>query len=180
MTASRMKANVGMADRERLLAAAAPTTPVTVVEVSALRGLTIRQPWADAVAYLGKDVENRTRRTTYTGPVLIHAGLQVDKAALSHAPAALADAAGELPGVLGAVIAVSRITGAHACDGSCSPWAEPGRWHWQLAGTRVLSSPVTVKGALGLWIPTPALRALVTRCRGFLPASPNSQGASGP
>lgn len=35
--------------------------------------LSIRQPWAWAIINLGKDVENRTWKTNYRGPVLIHA-----------------------------------------------------------------------------------------------------------
>jgi hypothetical protein len=38
-----------------------------------LRVLTVRQPWAGAIAHLGKDIENRPQRWAYRGPVLIHA-----------------------------------------------------------------------------------------------------------
>jgi hypothetical protein len=38
--------------------------------------LTVRQPWAWAIVYGGKDVENRVRSLgPYRGPVAIHAGL---------------------------------------------------------------------------------------------------------
>lgn len=41
-----------------------------------MRALTVRQPWAWAIVYGGKDVENRTRNVvgSYRGPVAIHAG----------------------------------------------------------------------------------------------------------
>jgi hypothetical protein len=38
-----------------------------------MKALSIRQPWAWAIIYAGKDIENRTWATTYRGPVLIHA-----------------------------------------------------------------------------------------------------------
>ncbi|MCA0850378.1 ASCH domain-containing protein [Salipiger thiooxidans] len=38
-----------------------------------MKALSIRQPWADAIIWHGKDVENRTWSTRYRGPVLIHA-----------------------------------------------------------------------------------------------------------
>ena len=38
-----------------------------------MRALSVRQPWAWAIIHAGKDVENRTRRTHYRGPLLIHA-----------------------------------------------------------------------------------------------------------
>lgn len=44
----------------------------------AVKALTIRQPWAWATIYGGKDVENRRRRTAYRGPLLIHAGKNPD------------------------------------------------------------------------------------------------------
>jgi hypothetical protein len=37
-----------------------------------LKGLSIRQPWAEAIMHHGKRVENRTFYTTYRGPILIH------------------------------------------------------------------------------------------------------------
>ena len=40
-----------------------------------LRALTIRQPWAWLIVNGFKDIENRSRRTHYRGPILIHAGL---------------------------------------------------------------------------------------------------------
>lgn len=39
-----------------------------------MHALSIRQPWASAIAWGWKDVENRTWPTKYRGPVLIHAG----------------------------------------------------------------------------------------------------------
>lgn len=36
--------------------------------------LSIRQPWAWLILYAGKDIENRTWRTSFRGRVLIHAG----------------------------------------------------------------------------------------------------------
>lgn len=135
----------------------------TIREADPVRALTVRQPWADALAYLGKDVENRSRRTTYTGQLYLHAGLGTDRAACLLLPA---DA--ELPGTRGAVIAVARISGCHRCDGECSEWAFAGSWHWQISHVVPLSTPVTARGRLGLWIPDASLRA---RVNAALPAT---------
>ncbi len=35
--------------------------------------LSVRQPWAWAIIHAGKDIENRTWRTDFRGPVCIHA-----------------------------------------------------------------------------------------------------------
>lgn len=39
------------------------------------------QPWAWAIIHAGKTVENRTWRTDYRGPLLIHASKRYDRAA---------------------------------------------------------------------------------------------------
>lgn len=126
-----------------------------ITEVAPLRALTVWQPWADAITYLEKRIENRGRKTTYRGRLLIHAGQRIDVEAARQAPA-------DLPGVTGAVLAVAHLSDCHRCDGSCSPdWAEPGRWHWQIDGLYRLPSPVRASGAQGLWVPGPQLRAQV-------------------
>jgi hypothetical protein len=38
-----------------------------------VKAITIRQPWAYAVIYMGKDIENRTWSTKHRGPLLVHA-----------------------------------------------------------------------------------------------------------
>jgi hypothetical protein len=42
--------------------------------------ITIRQPWAHLIVNGGKSIENRTWATSYRGPVLIHASLNVNRA----------------------------------------------------------------------------------------------------
>lgn len=41
------------------------------------RALSIRQPWAWAILNAGKDIENRSRRFHYRGPICIHASLKM-------------------------------------------------------------------------------------------------------
>ena len=40
--------------------------------------LSIRQPWASLIVAGYKEIENRSRRTKYRGPVLIHVSLRCD------------------------------------------------------------------------------------------------------
>jgi hypothetical protein len=119
-----------------------------------LRALTVRQPWASAIAYGSKRVENRT----YAFPrglaglmIAIHAGK-------GHDPDAALPIGCSWPEVkahpLGAVLAVATVTGhcqPWECDGACSPWAVRGQDHWHLGDVRPLTDPVPCKGALGLW-----------------------------
>jgi hypothetical protein len=153
------------------------------------RGLTIRQPWAFAIAEGFKTVENRSRRTNYRGPLLIHAGLKPDGAVSivrysRDAARRLDEVGGPLnywearalvPSVfykphatlaLGAVIATARLDGCHeAVDGCCAPWGVPGCWHWELADVQPLQTAVARTGALTLWKADTDLLAAVEAAR---------------
>ncbi|MEW1724710.1 hypothetical protein [Streptomyces sp. NPDC093109] len=127
-----------------------PLTPETV------RAITIRQPWATAIARGTKRVENRTKPWTWRGLLLIHTAKAVDRPALHDPMVATAVHGHDLK--TGAVIAVARLTGCHPdChttpDGPCSPWAQPGLHHLVLTDVQALSLPVPCIGALGPWRP---------------------------
>lgn len=138
------------------------------------KALTVKQPWALAITRLGKDVENRSQRTKYRGPVLIHAG----KAWAKDAPEAIFKITGILPIASldhGLIIGQAHIVGCHHADDCrpqkviggyairgdsispvmpeelCSQWAMPGFWHWQLANQQYFEEPFPAKGKLGLW-----------------------------
>lgn len=120
------------------------------------RALTIRQPWAWAVIYAGKDVENRSWETSYRGTLIIHAGKGTDRdgiaflrsRGISVPPEALAG---------GAVLGTVQLTGC--VTGSPSPWAEAGEFHWTLVNPVPLAVPIPAKGKLGLWKPDAAVLA---------------------
>jgi hypothetical protein len=130
------------------------------------KALTVKQPWALAITRLGKDVENRSQRTKYRGPVLIHAG----KAWAKEAPEFIFKITGILPVASldhGMVIGQAHIVGCHHADDCrntvesvqegvireeyCSPWAMPGFWHWELSNLQCFEDAVFAKGKLGLW-----------------------------
>lgn len=111
--------------------------------------LTLWQPWADLVAFNGKDTENRPWPTRYRGLILIHAGQQTDPMA-----AAQAHRHGfNLPDHRGAIIAAAQLTDCHPDAGCCRPWGEPDAWHWRLDTIRPLPAPVRCQGRQRLWTP---------------------------
>jgi hypothetical protein len=140
---------------------------------SPMRVLSVRQPWATAIARWEKPVENRTWLTAYRGPIAIHAASSWDRSGES-APACL-DAYARLSGaqedqILStrlrgrldsedqalfprkALVAVGLLSGCHQCSsGSCSPWAAAGQWHWELSDIRALPEPIPALGQQGLW-----------------------------
>ncbi|MEU5610522.1 ASCH domain-containing protein [Streptomyces sparsogenes] len=121
-----------------------------------MRALTIRQPWATAIAHADKRVENRVWPTSYRGPVLIHAGKAMDR---RHGPMVAAVVRG-LQLEMGAVLAVARITDCHESAEErtpCTPWSATGQFHHVLDEVTPLPLPIPWKGAQGLWVPPPAL-----------------------
>lgn len=139
-----------------------------------LRVLSVRQPWALAIC-LGKDIENRPHRTRHCGPVAIHASKPFDDIPVSTLTWVL-ERIGLTRGQAvsldhrSAVVAVVDIVGCHECPSEgrqCSPWAAAGRWHWQLANVRVLTTPVPCRGQLGLcWLPDDIYTAIKAQIPG--------------
>lgn len=136
-----------------------------------IRALSIRQPWAWAIAIGEKPVENRTWETGYRGLLAIHASMTVDRAGLDDPLIlqAICDRGFTIedePSKQGAVIAVAELYGCHRSPDSdglsgcrqsqrsfrlCSDWARDGQFHWRLSGVRPLAESVPCKGRLGLW-----------------------------
>lgn len=132
------------------------------------KGLTVTEPWASAIAYVGKDVENRTRRTHYRGPVAIHAGLTVWNDDLQRrvlwkrgepkCPLEELIAAGQRRYWLnveddmlapGSIVAIAMLV--DCVVRSKSPWYSGGDYFgWVLQGV-IPIEPIPWTGALGLW-----------------------------
>ncbi|MFF3974874.1 hypothetical protein ACFYZ6_34170 [Streptomyces rubiginosohelvolus] len=122
-----------------------------------IRGISIKQPWIAAILTGAKTIENRPRPWK-PGWVLLHAGQQTDKPALRLPLVARTIRDQRLS--TGAVVGIARITGCHQdLEGSlpCSPWAQPGSWHVELADVQELPLPVPARGQLGPWKPAPDL-----------------------
>lgn len=137
-----------------------------------MRALSIKQPWASAIASGPKRVENREWMTPawiFGKTIALHASASPDW----QAPERAWTAAGIAPYrrgarhapwlaslTLGTVVAVAVISECHPpyriCnpggpESVCSPWAVWGQCHWVLDGVRPLAEPVPCRGALGLW-----------------------------
>ena len=115
----------------------------------------VRQPWAWAIVHGGKDVENRSWRTSHRGPLCIHAG----RAFAHDAYPKVLDLSTRVPPDLesfdrGALIGVVDLFDC-VFDQSESDWAIPGAWHWLLRDARPLETPIPCNGRLRLWHPAP-------------------------
>lgn len=144
-----------------------PETATMIPPEVRVKALSVRQPWAWAIARGHKPVENRSWTTAYRGPLLIHASMRID---LDACESPLIRDAGWHPddpvAAIGAIIAVvdlMTICSATVADPSstcpCGRWSQPGRHHWHVAGPRVPPRPILALGRLGLWEPPDALLA---------------------
>jgi hypothetical protein len=131
-----------------------------------LRALTLWQPWAYAVAHLGKDVENRTWKpwpSVIGTRIAIHAAAKVDQVAERDAAGFICHrTTGVLPLHLdlprAAIVATARVTGV--VTESADPWFV-GPYGWKLDEVIALPTPVPCRGAQGLWIVPPDVAAQV-------------------
>jgi hypothetical protein len=127
-----------------------------------VKALTIRQPWAWAIARGHKTIENRTWATSYRGPLAIHAAKKPDDGdALSfvlryarldsteafHGDRPTSDR-GRIVAVADLVDICTRSLSAEHCG--CGVWAMWGHAHWKLGNVRLVDGP-EISGRLGLW-----------------------------
>lgn len=133
--------------------------------------LSLYPEWAWAVVFAGKDVENRSWRTSYRGTLLIHAsGKRSSRQALQSARSLLCartklrprDLPDEFPSraILGAVELVDCVEGAK------SAWAEADAVHWLLRDARPLPRPIAdIPGQRRVWPWTPTKRQVAASGR---------------
>ncbi|MBP8303913.1 MAG: ASCH domain-containing protein [Phycisphaerae bacterium] len=125
-----------------------------------MKALTIRQPWAWAIIFGGKNIENRSWRTRYRGPVLIHAGAAYDPE-VSMPRGVRAPVRDKLQ--FSALIGVVELT--DVVEKSRSPWFQ-GEYGFVLAKPRPLKPPIRCSGRLGLWTPSAGqIRAVRARLK---------------
>jgi hypothetical protein len=115
--------------------------PLQTKRLQGAKAISIRQPWAHAIIRLGKDIENRSWRRKYTGPLLIQASVHHEPnphrvlADIMTKPPSPAELSG-LP--TGAIIGVVDLV--DYTEDSKSRWAGKGKWHLHLRNARPTSA----------------------------------------
>lgn len=144
--------------------------PDPTVTTPALRGLTIRQPWASLIALGVKTIETRSWATSYRGPLVIHAGkrrptvleamLLYEAGVCSHLAVPFVWAKTEPLVPYGAIVATCELVDVIPTYPHMAvrwpdqmPYGDftPGRFAWVLENIEPLAVPVPAKGRLGLW-----------------------------
>jgi hypothetical protein len=117
-------------------------------------GLSVRQPWAYLIFRHAKNVENRSTRIRYNGPLLIQAALTIGPAEREEAEKRGLNLAKLVRGAI-----VGTVDVVDCVQDSKSGWAIPGKWHWILSNPRELVTPIPFKGKLGrFYIPSSVLK----------------------
>lgn len=115
--------------------------------------ISIRQPWAHAILHLGKDIENRNWKTSFRGPVCIHAAKGCTDAEFNVAATFIGWARLSRPGLSprdyprGGIVGVVEIV--DCVSESSSPWFFGG-YGFVLRNPRPVEF-IPVKGALGFF-----------------------------
>lgn len=110
--------------------------------------LSIRQPWAHAIFHLGKDVENRSWKTKYRGPFLIHAGKMLDTSFYYHI-GGLFPRDMDTDGMeFGAILGMAHID--DVVEQSDSKWFF-GKYGYKLSHIERFERPVKCKGKQGFF-----------------------------
>lgn len=145
-----------------------------------MRALTVRQPYADAIAHRAKPVENRTKPLPgkFVGvPVLLHAAKDphVTKITALDLYKITGCSIHGWTDTRSAGLAVITFSGSHRADSSlhwcCRPWGQvetrqqPEIWHWEISSVVRLAAPVPASGALGFWkVPDTVLDQIQQDC----------------
>ncbi|NNM92292.1 MAG: ASCH domain-containing protein [Candidatus Eremiobacteraeota bacterium] len=121
-----------------------------------MKALSIRPPWAHAIAQLGKRIENRTWATRYRGPLLIHASSTFVRSEFDELAEIIGYRIEPSACASGLIVAIADLV--DCVDARLAP----GKWTcgptaWRLRNVRLLRAPVPAKGRLGLWTPTHAI-----------------------
>lgn len=133
-----------------------------------MKCLTIKPPWSDLIVLGFKRVEFRSWKADYRGPLVIHAGLSVDKSVISHLQRML-----DRPWTMnrhvedeqrermkqylayprrGVALAVASLVSIDKSEYHDKELGfSPESWGWVLEDIRPLTREVPMKGMLGLF-----------------------------
>jgi hypothetical protein len=117
--------------------------------------LSVRQPWAWAIARGRMPIENRDWAPSYRGQLAIYASMRVD---LQAGDSPMVSFSGWHPAdpaaAIGGIVAVATLAGVcsaamagEPCD--CGEWARPNLHHWRLTNVHALDRPVVRIGRSG-------------------------------
>ena len=158
------------------------------METLFLKAFTLTQPWASLIALFLKTFETRSWKTSYRGPLLIHASRQVDKRFVNsrfghkYNMQDLWTPDNPIPTM--AIVALCNLTGCvptqplpeglTESDYDLGDWSED-RWAWKLTDIQPLDQPVPCRGAMSVW--TPSSETMEAVCAALNRTQPPNPGS---
>jgi hypothetical protein len=127
-----------------------------------IKAVSIKQPWANLIAYGLKDIESRTWQTNYRGPLAIHASKKVDQAGVEWLKGYfLPDEINKFEKSRGAIIGICNLKNIYRYsserafldhfDRHFVPLNAMVKYGWELSNITPLDFPIPYRGALGLF-----------------------------
>lgn len=121
--------------------------------------LSVRQPWAWAILYAGKRIENRTwalPRELIGRRVLLHASKGCTRAEYEDGSDCIEEISGRCPPPLdqlprGAIVGAFTLIGCVAPDDDGGDWHVRGQYGFRLDRVVAISEPISSSGLLGFW-----------------------------
>lgn len=128
------------------------------------------QPWAWAILYAGKDIENRSWKTKIRGPIAVHASRLRSRGDYEWAVTELSKVSPRIrvppynEMVEGAIVGLVDLVGCE--EATDSKWHAADCYGFVLANPRPLPKPITCKGALNFWtVPDTISRSILRQLR---------------
>ena len=131
------------------------------METVKMKCLSVMQPWAWLIVNGDKKVENRSWKTNYRGPLLIHATKRFDPLAMDWIRSKIAmNLLNQIsfPPVyrLGHIIGIVKLIECYSPTGIClcatpSVWSRPSKEGWLLGDAVAFDAPIPYRGQFGLY-----------------------------
>ena len=149
-----------MSRAQRRLSGFASVPPLRLIRGETYHVLSVIQPWAWAIIFAGKEVENRSRRTSHRGRLLIHApATRRSKAEIAEARKLIARCArvdlDQIPEDFGYSQILGSVELVDCREGVRSRWAQVDQKHWVIESPRRLVTPIEVPGRRNVWTWSP-------------------------
>ena len=136
-----------------------------------MKALSVRQPWAWAIIYALKNIENRGWPINYRGDILIHAAKTCTKKEYQLSIEFCQGIGVIIPELIslrrGQIIGIVTIVDCKFSQ-VASGWGMPGQYHWKLENPREIT-PIPYIGRLGIFeVPDELVRSAIARVKSVL------------
>jgi hypothetical protein len=128
-----------------------------------MKALSIKQPWVWAILNAGKDIENRSWKTSFRGSIALHASAKPNREARLPRGIRCPDFGTLDTSSICGVALVVDITTKSRSKWFYHPDDDHTNYGWVLADVTPLVAPIPCNGALNLWNVPPEIQRAIER-----------------